>query len=350
MHHPADYSAERQDEACGVRPVAGAARWALLAAVALLGACAQVPVGPAPVQDNTPFVTIRRPPDWESARDTAIANHRKLAQQYKSSGDIADAETQWQIVTALAPEDAAARKELDAARAAVKRGIADNLQAGNAAHRSGDNDRATQAMLRVLALDPDNADAAKTLRDIDRQKMARTQADRAAKFKLDDAAPAARSTPNAAAEPADGYDLEQRLEMFRAGDTAGGMRELRAYVEANPKNRAARQRIAAAVYERGIELENKGSREQAVGLYEQAVAFRGDTPPQWATRIQAARKALSNEYYDMGTRSYRTDIALAIKQWETSVRYDPNNLKASERLREAKLAQEKLDKIGAPRK
>jgi hypothetical protein len=74
--------------------------------------------------------------------------------------------------------------------------------------------------------------------------------------------------------------------------------------------------------------------------------LRGDTPAQWTERMQALRKALSVEYFEKGARAFRSDTALAIQQWETSLRYDPNNLKASERLREARLAQEKLQRIG----
>jgi hypothetical protein len=51
--------------------------------------------------------------------------------------------------------------------------------------------------------------------------------------------------------------------MFRAGDTRGGLRELREYVDTNPRDRAARQRIGTVVYERARELETNGTREQA---------------------------------------------------------------------------------------
>jgi tetratricopeptide (TPR) repeat protein len=322
-------------------------RWLGLCSVAVLGACSQLPVAPGPADDER-VAPMRTPGDFERSRESAIATHQKLALQYKAAGDLPAAETQWQILTVLAPGDSAFRRELDAVRAAIRRGVPENLQAGAALHRAGDNERAAQAMLRVMALDPENAEAAKALRDIDRQRMARTQAERASKFRREDPASAYRTAPAATATPSesgDGYDLEQRLEMFKAGDVAGGIRELRAYVDANPKERAARQRIGATVYERGTELEAKGNRESALGLYEQAAALRGDTPPQWKTQIQAVRNALSVEYFDKGTRSYRTDMALAIKQWETSLRYDPQNLKASERLREARLAQEKLQKI-----
>jgi len=61
--------------------------------------------------------------------------------------------------------------------------------------------------------------------------------------------------------------------------------------------------------------------------------------------MQALRKSLSDEYYRNGERAYRTDVALAIKEWETSLRYDPQNLKATARLRDARAAQEKLRNI-----
>jgi hypothetical protein len=57
--------------------------------------------------------------------------------------------------------------------------------------------------------------------------------------------------------------------MLSAGDTAGALRELKAWVDAHPRDRASRQRIGAAVAERAKELEGRGQRELALGLYEQ---------------------------------------------------------------------------------
>jgi len=158
--------------------------------------------------------------------------------------------------------------------------------------------------------------------------------------------PFAKTDMVAAANP---LAAEAGLEMLRAGDVNGGLRELRAYVDANPGNRAARQKIGAAVADRARDLQVKGSREQAYQLYEQAVSLRGESTPEWTTQMQALRRALSDEYYSNGERAYRTDVALAIKQWETSLRYDPQNLKASTRLRDARAAQEKLKNIPPPK-
>jgi tetratricopeptide (TPR) repeat protein len=318
-------------------PGIGFRRGLLSVGLALLAGCAELPPAPAPESAPTPSAHD------EQVRQ-AIARHRQLALQYKQSGDLFAAAAQWQVLTLLAPRDDSFRDELAAARVSIARRAQENLNAGTAALRSGDTDRAAEAMLKVLALDPENAEAARALRDIEKRRLSRIQAGRAAK--VNEAA--AATQPSRAASPrppatdaGDAYSLEQPLEMFKAGDTAGGLRDLRRFVDANPNDRAARQRIGTVVYDRARELEGQGSREQALALYDQAVSLRGEAAPGWATHIQAVRKALGDEYFDQGVQAYPTDAALAIKQWETSLRYDPQNARAAARLRDARQAQEK---------
>jgi tetratricopeptide (TPR) repeat protein len=315
-------------------------RWLTAAAAALLVACAQVPAPPTAAPAGA----------WPALSDTqrsqAIARHRELALQYGRAGDLPAAAAQWHVLTLLAPADDEFRRELAATRAAIGLGAKESLAAGTAALRAGDTERASQTMLRVLALDPGNAEAAKALRDLDRQKLARIQSDRAARIRQQEDANATRAPRSGStAEGGDTYDLEQRLELLRAGDLNSGLRELRSFVDANPRDGAARQRIGAAVWDRGRELEAQGAREQALSIYEQAVALRGDAAPGWAASIQALRRALSDEYYEKGLREFRTDVALAVRDLETSVRYDPQNAKAAARLKEARAAQDKLRRI-----
>jgi tetratricopeptide (TPR) repeat protein len=307
----------------------------------LLAACAEAPIQPAPPASPVPTAKV------PSAAEVAIADHRQRAQRHAQAGDHAAAAREWRIVLLLGPGDDAARAQLDTERTAIREGVHDNLQAGNSALRRGDADRAIAAMLRVLALDPENVEAAKVLRDIDRQKLARIQNGRAARANQASAAAASRSAPGPATTPEAGesFDIDQRIEMFRAGDLAGGMRELRAFVDANPRNDTARLRIATVVYEQSQEAEQKGAREQALTLCEQAIGLRGKAMPGWAARAHALRKALSDEYFERGVRAYRTDLTSAIRLWETSLRYDPGNRKAASRLEDARAATEKLRRI-----
>jgi len=312
--------------------------------VVLLGACASAP--PESPMSPTPVRVTPRPFPRDERITAGAAEHRQHARQHAQAGDLAAAAREWHIVSLLDPEDDAARAELAATRAAIRQGVREHLQAGNTALRSGDADRASAAMLKALALDPENAEAMKVLRDIDRQKLARIQGGRAARINQANSATRLAAAPaTARVEVAESYDIDQRIEMFRAGDVSGGLQELRAYVDANPNNQAARLRIATTVYERGRELEATGAREPALHLYEQAVSLRGRPVPEWSARVQTLQKALSEEYYERGMQIYRSDIAGAIKLWETSVRYDSQNRKAVSKLQEARNAHEKLTRM-----
>ncbi|MEO8485308.1 MAG: hypothetical protein ABI585_03130 [Betaproteobacteria bacterium] len=336
---------------------------AAVAFAALAGACAQAPTppdddGPAPA----PRI-IRQ----EGPREDAIRRHRELAREARAAGDLATAVDHLHVVAMLADDDAA-RRETEALRAEIRRGVRDSLEAGRTAMRAGESGRAATAFLRVLALDPRNAEAARSLREIDRQNMARAQAGRASRVRVEDlfsdaraartapAAPAAPATPAMAAASAtaaaaaagnDAFDVDQRMEMFRAGDTAGALRELKAWVDAHPRDRAMRQKIGATLAERAKELEGKSQREPALGLFEQALALRGEPQPEWTARIVVLTKTVGGDYYNDGVKLMRTDVNGAIRAFETSVRYDPQNASAQARLRDAKAVRDKLSRMPA---
>ena len=326
---------------------------AAVAIATLVAACAQAPTPPDGEPAPAPRVVRADGP-----RDEAIRRHRELAREARSAGDLATALDHLHVVTMLAPGDEAARRDAETLRSEIQRGVRENLEAGRSAMRAGDSGRASTAFLRVLALEPRNAEAARSLREIDRQNMARAQANRAARVRVEDLfadARAAKAAPPAgySAAPAaatggnDAYDLDQRIEMFRAGDTTTALRELKAWVDAHPKDRAGRQRIGVAVAERAKELEGKGQREQALSLYEQALSMRGEPQPEWSARIAALRKSVAADYYNEGVKLMRTDLNGAVRSLETAVKLDPQNANAANRLREAKAARDKLSRMPA---
>jgi tetratricopeptide (TPR) repeat protein len=326
-----------------------------VALAALVGACAQAPATP---DDPAPAPRIVR---LDGPREDAIRRHRELAREARAAGDLATAVDHLHVVVML-NDDEAAKREADALRNEIRRQVRESLEAGRGALRAGDSAKASTAFLRVLALEPRNAEAARTLRDIDRQNMARAQAGRASRVRVEDlfadaraakVAPPAASAPAATAAPApvaagnDAFDVDQRLAMLSAGDTAGALRELKAWVDAHPRDRAARQRIGAAVAERAKELEVRGQRELALGLYEQALVLRGEPMAEWSAKIAALKKTVGGDYYNDGVKLMRTDLNGAVKAFETSVKYDPMNANAQSRLRDAKAAQSKLSRMPA---
>lgn len=264
-----------------------AARLAAALLVVLVAGCTPPPVVrvPEPVPTAPPLVS-------ENAQRQAVARHRKLAQDATRTGDLAAAATQWQILTLLVPGDGTYRDALATTRAGIATGMREQMSAANAALATGEHDRAAQAALRALALDPESADAARLLREVDKRRMARTQAERANRARLEDQLAIRNAAQNqaAAGEYNQSFDIDQAVELFRAGDTAAGMRELRAFVDAHPGSRAARQRAGQVVADRAREVEDKGARAEALELYDQATALYGEKAP-WAARAANLRKA-----------------------------------------------------------
>ncbi len=264
----------------------GASRLAAALMVLLVAACTPPPAVrvPEPEPVVPPLVS-------EAAQRQAVVRHRKLAQDATRAGDLATAAVQWQILTLLVSGDTTYKEAQAAARAGIATGVRDQMSVANNALVAGDQERAAQAALRALALDPEHQDAARLLRDVDRRRMARVQAERANRARIEDAVAIRNATQNqiAAGEYSQSFDIDQAVELFRAGDTAAGLRELRAFVDAHPGSRAARQRAGQVVADRARELEDKGMRAEALDLYDQATVLYGDKAP-WATRVAALRK------------------------------------------------------------
>jgi len=315
---------------------------------AMVAGCAQLPSAPESAPGAGAAAVVSREALPSAPRAAAIARQADLAKAASESGDYAAALAHHEVLMLLDPANPSHRKAVEASRVAIERGVREQLAAAAAARRVGDAARARDAYLRALALDPRNAEAADALRAIEQQQMARTQAERAARARsLEVAVAGARSRAQAQAQ-AESYDLDQRVELARSGELGAALREARAWVEANAADRDGRARLAAAVAERARDAERRGQRDSALSLYEAANTLRGEPLPEWTARARELRRALGEAQYAEGVKAMRTDLSAAIRHFEASVRYDPDNAKAQERLRDSRLAQEKLRKL-APR-
>lgn len=243
-----------------------------------LAACAQQPV---PQSAPAPPPSARGAADVEQAIEARMA----AARRHQAAGNPRAAATEWQILALLAPENPEFRRELAASRATAQRMANERLDAARAAQRNGQPERALEAYVQALAFEPGNDEAQRALRELDRQRYARIQQDRAARARNETAAAAPRPAA------ADAYDVDQALELLAAGDLAGGLRDLKAWVDANPRQRATRQRIATAVFDKGRELEAAGARDQALAAYQSAVALHGEAPAAWTARITALQRS-----------------------------------------------------------
>jgi hypothetical protein len=179
----------------------------------------------------------------------SIAKHRQLAKQYKAIGrSCRRPDAMADPCAAVSTRRSDSVIELEATESSIDRRAREHIAAGSAALRSGDIDRAGDSLLKALALDPDNAEAATMLREVEKATAVENPGGSRSKGQCGGGSTVRRAATAAAASapaapPGNGFDLELPLEIFKAGDTAGGLRDLRRYVDANPNDRAGRQRI-----------------------------------------------------------------------------------------------------------
>ena len=317
---------------------------AVCAAIAALAGCATRPIPSVP---GTPQFEV---PAGPSEMDRAIERRRAAAQKLEQANDLGGAATQWRIVLLLAPEDRQAAERLAALQASIGKSVADELAVSRDALRRGDVEQAQHSFLRVLALDAGNKDAIDGLREIDRQRAMRRGAGLAARVQAEQAVVGTRnrSARGPSAEAGD-YDVEQSLELLRAGDSVVALAEVRRYVAANPRDRALRERIAGALYSRARELERQGDGNAAVGMYEEAIKTHGSPPRDWSAQSSRLKARLAAEEYEKGVRMMSGDIDAAISHFEAALRLVPHHTQAQLQLDRAQKMQQKLRAIGPAR-
>lgn len=310
------------------------AGWVAAVAVWVLTGCVQMLTMDAPA---------RQPEGGPPARliDDVAAKHRALALQNEQAGDLTAAVTEWHILSLLTPDDDNVRQRLAAARKAAERESQVQYETGVAALRAGNTQRAKSALLRALYLNPRRDDAADALRRIEDKRLRKLQADHITRL-----IPSTKTRVAPLPSERKGvYALEEGLDLLAAGDVAGGMRELRSYVETHPSDKAGQRRIGTALQQHARLLEQQGEPEQALALYEEAAVLSHELRLASSARIGALRRQLADAYYDKGVRAYRSDLAQALRHWETSLRYLPDHLNARARLEQARRLQQRLDQL-----
>jgi tetratricopeptide (TPR) repeat protein len=230
----------------------------------------------------------------------------------------------------------------------MKQIVGDELVAAKTAQRRGELDQAQASWLRVLANDPGNEEAVFALRELDRQRASRRAAERVARARVEETAtltPRGRARGTARTEAGE-YDLEQSLELLKAGDAKVAVPELRKYAAANPRDRAGRERIAAALYAQAQQLERQGADLAAVAMYGDAIKASPAAPREWTARLTQLKARLANREYEQGVRAMSTDVPAAIVHFEAALRLAPDHTQAQLQVERARKMQQRLQTIG----
>jgi tetratricopeptide (TPR) repeat protein len=317
----------------------------------VLGSCASGPepvappeqpaASPAPARAAHP----RPPPPTELPLEQ---RERETAERLMQEGRWAEAIPHWEVLELLHPDQPTYAKKLADAKARAGSAAAEHLQQARQAREQGQNDRAFLLYLRVLSADPDSAEAAQALRDIEKDSARRAYVGALSRGGNNEAMAGVRRGSNGPPPPsvAERGDLDSAIMLLHQGETVAAVQALEGYVRKNPRDDLGRRTLQDAYAELARQRSQEGKKEEALTYLDKAQALRDvKSNPGLARSIKSLRKELAEDYYQQGLRAERTDLSEAISDWEKTLKYDPDHPLAAQRLERAHRMQQNLRSI-----
>jgi tetratricopeptide (TPR) repeat protein len=227
-----------------------AARLALVCSMLAIAGCGTTPPSPAPgaAADHAPA------PSRPAGVAAFEARTRERAEVEARQGRLAEAATDWEVLTVLQPGNAEYRERLDDMRRQIEAAVPERLQRGQQAFRRGDLDTATTHYLQALALDPDNEVAADALRAIERERNKRNFLGKPSRLTLTrrENNEALVSAPATSAPSASGRnDLEDAAALRAQGELIDAIALLERHLAADKRDVAACQMLAEMYFQQG---------------------------------------------------------------------------------------------------
>lgn len=228
----------------------------LLSALSMLGACghAPPPVARQPIAKKVPADT----PFEQQEQD--------LARQLLKQGHLAEAATHWEILILLRPEEPIYAEQLARTRQQIAIALAEKLPGARQALKRGAWEEAMQRYLAVLALQPDHAEAAEALREIERERNKRDYLGRFSRVTLAARGPrtaaangrdAEAANNSAAALSSSRNDLEHAALLAGQGEYEDAIALLRQGLQERPRDGATRTLLADVYFQQAESLKDR---------------------------------------------------------------------------------------------
>jgi len=236
-----------------VRRAVGWARSATGAVLSLLvGACSTV----APADDPAAGAagardTMALPAAAQSPHLVFERKQRERAQLLARQGRLGEAVLAWEVLTVLRPDATEYRDRLADLRRQLDAAVAERLQRGAQAQQRGELDAATQQYLGVLALQPEQTQAADALRTIERERNKRNFLGKYSRITLTKRSMAEATMPSAAPQS---NELEHASILASQGDIDDAIAVLEKRVAADKRDDAARLLLADVYFQKADKL------------------------------------------------------------------------------------------------
>jgi tetratricopeptide (TPR) repeat protein len=181
------------------------------------------------------------------------------ARRHTSQGMLAEASTEWELLTLLRPDQATYASNLTQARAQIEQRATELGRAARQAQQKGALDEAAQRYLALLAIKPADTTAADALRTIERERVKREVLGRYARQTIPARAASSKamtapmaSSPNAMVSERN--ELEHASLLAGQGDFDDAVALLNQRLKTTPSDSVAKALLADVYYRKGTGL------------------------------------------------------------------------------------------------
>jgi Flp pilus assembly protein TadD len=252
------------------------------------------------------------------AKRAFLTEHEQNARSYESRGSLALALREWLVISAVAPGAAEPLAEIGRLQGAIASRVEKKLREGKSALGKGRYADAELQFLKALALQPDNADAARELKALEGR---RAFAKLAAAPKVSTEAVSAYRAPSPEPDDGSGYDA---AEVAGAGRSSPPAAAEQAKTASAPTRPAVDGNLRLALQDL-----SKHNYEAALQRFALARKSREASDEVLDRYIADTRKILAERHYDEGVSAFRAArYDQAIVQFSKALEYEPGHQKA----------------------
>lgn len=277
----------------------------------------------------------------EAAESSFERLHRERAESLARDGRWFDAATEWEILFLLQPERAEYGRSLTEARSKAAEAAKQATVAANEARARGDLQNSVRLYLRALADDPADAEAARALREIEKDQISRGKTRPIARLPQSETN-GSSSKPSKSVSATQRRELEAAVIVLHQGDYESSANMLEEYLRRYPNDDLATRALAEAYAQLAQQRLAQGKKEEALRYLQKVQSGKSGSSKELQKTIDALRKEVALDYEARGVRVESSDLNEAIRLWERALEYDPSLTRARARLEEGRRIQQKI--------
>lgn len=270
-----------------------------------------------------------------------LESRKALAAELEKDNRLAEAYVQWSALQDMFPHNSDISDKVDELQQLIDSRRDSILASIDKRKTTAKKHELQRLYLKVLALEPGNREAIGALREYERGV-----ADSAANLKAQNIKRVFVAKKQKSQQEQD----KQRFtadagELLAKSNFSGLLQLVDRFLERYPEHQPALNYRFQALLKMGESELTAGQTEDAVEFFERALKVQSIDHSALAQKTQGIKKRLSDDYFRMGMKSFKNDIDKAVDYLQTSVSYNPDNLKAYQQLIRATRIQQNLRKI-----